>query len=49
MKKQMAKSVAEGMKKVLDVALRTEANSTSCLFTYQPKAPKELMKFRRNK
>lgn len=49
MKNQMIKSTAKGVKKVLDVVLKTEANSTSCALVFQPKAPKELMKFRRNK
>ena len=43
------KSVAKGMKAALDVVLRTEANTASCLIMYQPKAPKELMNYRRNK
>lgn len=49
MKKQIAKSVAKGMKTVLDGVLRTEANTASCAIMYQPKAPKELTKYRRNK
>lgn len=49
MKKRVTKSVAKGMKTVLDVVLRTEANTASCIIMYQPKAPKELMKYRRNK
>ena len=49
MKKRVTKSVAKGMKAALDVVLRTEANTASCLIMYQPKAPKELMNYRRNK
>ena len=49
MKKEVTKSVAKGMKAALDVVLRTEANTASCLIMYQPKAPKELMNYRRNK
>ena len=49
MKKEVTKSVAKGMKAVLDVVLRTGANTASCLIMYQPKAPKELMNYRRNK
>lgn len=49
MRKQVSKSVAKGMKTALNAVLRTEANSASCAFMYQPKAPKELMKYRRNK
>lgn len=41
--------IPKGMKAALDVVLRTEANTASCLIMYQPKAPKELMKYRRNK
>ena len=48
MKKRVTKSVAKGMKAALDVVLQTEAN-TACAIMYQPKAPKELMKYRRNK
>ena len=38
MKKQVTKTVAKGMKSALDVVLRTEANTASCLIMYQPKA-----------
>lgn len=48
-KKEITKSVAKGMKSTLDMLLRVEANSTSCIIIYQPKAPKELMKYRRKK
>ena len=47
MKKRVTKSVAKGMKAALDVVLQTEANTASCAIMYQPKAPKELMKYRR--
>lgn len=49
MKKQITKTVAKGMKTALDVILRAEANSTSCMLAYQPKEPNDLKKFRRNK
>ena len=49
MKKEVTKSVAKGMKAALDVVLRTEANTASCLIMYQPKSPKELMNYSRNK
>lgn len=49
MKKQVNTLVAKGLKKALDIVLRTEANSASCAIIYQPKTPKELMKYRRNK
>ena len=35
MKKEVTKSVAKGMKAALDVVLRTEANTASCLIMYQ--------------
>lgn len=49
MKRQVKKSMAKGMKVALDIVLRTEANSASCVIIYQPKAPKELMKYRRKR
>ena len=49
MKKRGTKSDAKGMKAALDVVLQTEANTASCIIMYQPKAPKELMNYRRNK
>lgn len=49
MKKQVERKAAKVMKAALDVVLRTEVNSTSCVIMYQPKAPKELVKYRRNK
>lgn len=42
MKKQARKSVAKGLKNALDVVLRIDANSASCILTYQPKLPEEL-------
>ncbi|MBE6835468.1 MAG: cyclic lactone autoinducer peptide [Ruminococcaceae bacterium] len=33
------------MKKVVNLALKGNANSTTCVMVYQPKAPKELKKF----
>ncbi len=49
MKKNVKNPVAKGVKEILDIVLKTEANSASCAILYQPKAPKELEKFRRNK
>lgn len=49
MKKQVNTLVAKGLKTALDVVLRTEANTASRAIIYQPKMPKELMKYRRNK
>lgn len=49
MKKKATKSIAKGVKMALDTVLRTESNTASCAIMYQPKAPKELMKYRRTK
>lgn len=35
--------------KVLTNVLKADANSTACWMAYQPKAPKELSRFRRQK
>lgn len=48
-KKKVTKLVAKGMKNALDMILRTEANTASCSIAYQPKAPKELVKYKRNR
>lgn len=48
-KKKIIKLVAKGVKNALDTVLHAEANSTSCIVVYQPKAPKELVKYRRKK
>ena len=49
MKGKISKTIAKGAVSVLDKFLQVEANSTSCVIAYQPKAPKELTKFRRTK
>lgn len=49
MNKKVSKAVAKGVKEVLDLVLREEANTASCIFMYQPKAPKELKNYRRTK
>lgn len=49
MKSKMTKSLAKGTVSVLNAVLRAEANSTSCIIMHQPKAPKDLEKFRRTK
>ena len=49
MKSKLTKSVAKGTASVLNAVLRAEANSASCIIMHQPKAPKELEKFRRTK
>lgn len=37
MKKQVTKTVAKGMKSALDVVLRTEANTASCVIIISQK------------
>ena len=49
MRKDNTKKSAKLVAKALNGVLRTEANSTSCYIVYQPKAPKSLSRFRRNK
>ncbi|MDE6566256.1 MAG: cyclic lactone autoinducer peptide [Lachnospiraceae bacterium] len=49
MKKDITKKSAKLVVKALNSVLHTEANSTSCYFAYQPKAPESLSRFRRNK
>ena len=48
-KEKVTKKVAKGVTNVLNSVLRTEANSTSCVIIYQPKAPKELGRFKKDK
>ena len=45
----MKKNKAEKIVKVLDTVLKLEANSVSCVFAYEPKAPKELERFKKTK
>lgn len=33
------------LKNIAEKFIKTDANSTSCLFVYQPKAPSELKKY----
>lgn len=40
---------AKTMTSVLNAVLRTEANAVSSLVFYQPKAPKDLMRFKNSK
>lgn len=49
MKNKITKSVSKGTVSVLNTFLRADANSASCCMIYQPKAPKELERFRRTK
>lgn len=43
----ISKSVARVLADTLKASLHMEANSTSCMFVYQPKAPAELSRFTR--
>lgn len=47
MKKEMKKTVAKGVKKVLNSALKLEANSASCVFLFEPKSPNGLKNFKK--
>ena len=48
-KKNTTEKSAALVAKVLTNVLKADANSTACWMTYQPKAPKELSRFRRQK
>lgn len=47
-KEKVTKNAAKGVAKVLNSVLRTEANSASCVIAFEPKAPKELSRFKKN-
>ncbi|MDD3417357.1 MAG: cyclic lactone autoinducer peptide [Lachnospiraceae bacterium] len=49
MKGKLTKSVAKGVVTVLNTFLQADANSASCCIMYQPKAPKDLTRFRRRR
>jgi cyclic lactone autoinducer peptide len=49
MKNNLTKKVAKKTAKVLDSFLSMDANSASCCIVYQPKAPKELERYRKTK
>ena len=48
-KKNTASKLATIATKALTNVLKADANSTACFFAYQPKAPKELSRFRKQK
>lgn len=48
-KKDLTNLVAKTMVNVLNGLLHIDANSASCLVAYQPKAPKELERFKKKK
>lgn len=43
--KKIYSSIAKTLKKTVDQSIRIDANSTTCMAVYQPKAPKTLKKF----
>lgn len=45
----LSKPIAKGVASALNTLLRVDANSASCVIAYQPKAPKELARFRSTK
>ena len=47
--KSLSKQAAKLVTGTLNKMLKVEANSTSCLMVYQPKAPKTLEKFKKTK
>lgn len=49
MKNELSKSIAKGTVSILKAFLHADANSASCIIAYQPKAPKELARYRRTK
>lgn len=49
MKGKVSKLVAKGTASALNAFLKADANSASCIVLYQPKAPKELARYRRTK
>ena len=44
---EISKKIGKGIALVLKIVLEIEANSTSCMVFFQPKAPKNLEKFRK--
>lgn len=49
MKSKLSKTVAKGTVSILNTFLHADANSAACIIVYQPKAPKELARYRRKK
>ena len=47
-KEKVINGIAKSVASVLKTSLRVEANTTSCILVYQPKAPKELSRFKKN-
>lgn len=49
MQKNVKTMAAKYIKVTLEAVLKAEANTASCGIMYQPKEPKELARYRRNK
>ncbi|MCI8563968.1 MAG: cyclic lactone autoinducer peptide [Lachnospiraceae bacterium] len=47
--KDLSKPAAKKVAQVLNSFLRSDANSASCAVFYQPKAPKELERFKKKR
>ena len=47
MTEKTKKQVVNKVVSILDTVLKVEANSASCMITYEPKAPKELKRFKK--
>ncbi len=45
--KEAKKLFQTGLKKLVEKTLETEANNTSCVLIYQPKAPKNLDRYKK--
>lgn len=46
MRKNINEKAAKAVAQMATKALKVEANTNSCMIIYQPKAPKELARFR---
>ncbi len=46
---KLSKNMAKKTARLLDSVLKLDANSSSCYVIFQPKAPKELLRYRRKK
>lgn len=46
---KFSKKAAKNVRNILNAFLITDANSTSCIFMYQPKPPNELARFKKSK
>ena len=47
MREKTKKQAVNKVVSILDTVLKVEANSASCIITYEPKAPKELKRFKK--